>query len=72
MEIREIIRGFLVILTFCSFYLSGLSLWTYYKMQSVPKNKRNLLEYAKPKKFTNFGFVALIIAIAGLILLFWI
>lgn len=72
METRELIRGLLIIVTFCSFCLSVLSLWTYYKMQSVPKNKRNLLEYAKPKKFTNMGFIALIISIAGLILLFLI
>jgi hypothetical protein len=72
METRELIRGLLVIVTFCSFCLSVLSLWTYHRMQSVPKNKRNLLEYAKPKKFTNMGFVALIISVAGLILLFWI
>lgn len=72
MEARELIRGLLVILTFCSFCLGVLSLWTYYRMQSVPKNKRNLLEYAKPKKFTNMGFVALLISVAGMILLLWI
>jgi len=72
METRELIRGLLIIVTFCSLCLGVLSLWTYYRMQSVPKNKRNLLEYAKPKKFTNMGYAALLIFVAGMILLFLI
>ena len=72
MEARELIRGLLVIVTFCSLCLGVLSLWTYYRMQSVPKNKRNLLEYAKPKKFTKMGYVSLLIFVAGMLLLFLI
>lgn len=72
MELREILRALLWIVAACSFGISMLSFFSLFKMKSVPKNKRNLMEYQKPQQYVNLGAVALGIALLTALMALWI
>lgn len=68
--IHEILKAFSAIIAVVSFGLSVLSFYTIYKLKQIPVEKRNLLEYQNPKKYTKLGFVSLVISIVFAIIAF--
>lgn len=72
MELREIFRALLWIVAACSFGISVLSFFSLFKMKSVPKKKRNLMEYQKPQQYITLGSAALAIAAVTAVIALWI
>jgi len=71
MEIREIIGSLLWIVAASSFGISVLSFFTLFKMKSVPKKKRNLMDYQKPQQYINLGIGALAISVVSVVIALW-
>lgn len=72
MELREILRALLWIVAASSFGLSVLSFFSLFKMKSVPKKKRNLMEYQKPQQYISLGAGAMAIAVITALIALWI
>lgn len=66
MELKEIIKALLWIVSVSALGLSGLTFWTYFQMRAVPKNQRNLMEYQKIKQYVRLGLSALAVAALAL------
>ena len=63
LDTQEILKAFSAIIAAVSLGISVLSFFTIYKLKQIPLEKRNLLEYQNPKKYTNLGFISLAISI---------
>ncbi len=72
MELREILRALLWIIAASSFGISMLSFFSLFKMKSVPKKKRNLMDYQKPQQYINLGAIALGVSVITAVIALWI